>query len=125
MRRNTNIMWPLFQVLKPNRRFSQCVQPSPSIRFFGFWDLFYREKERAAMADVTVVVSTDLPVKRPREEEENCVSALTESMDVEANQELNGISTVIPGWFSEISPMWPGEFSFKFLLLFSCFCEIA
>jgi hypothetical protein len=24
----------------------------------------------------------------------------------------NGISTVIPGWFSEISPMWPGTFLF-------------
>jgi spermidine synthase len=22
----------------------------------------------------------------------------------------NGISAVIPGWFSEISPMWPGMF---------------
>ncbi|PIN10093.1 Spermidine synthase [Handroanthus impetiginosus] len=26
------------------------------------------------------------------------------------------ISSVIPGWFSEISPMWPGNLVFFFLL---------
>lgn len=30
------------------------------------------------------------------------------------------ISSVIPGWFSEISPMWPGGF-FRLYILFS-FC---
>ena len=28
--------------------------------------------------------------------------------------ESDGISSVIPGWFSEISQMWPGEFFFLF-----------
>ncbi|XP_024987362.1 spermidine synthase 1 isoform X1 [Cynara cardunculus var. scolymus] len=43
----------------------------------------------------------DLPMKKPREGEENGAIATA-----------NGggcISSVIPGWFSEISPMWPGE----------------
>ncbi|XP_019420206.1 PREDICTED: spermidine synthase 1 isoform X2 [Lupinus angustifolius] len=39
-------------------------------------------------AEENVVESTDFPVKENNE---------------------NGISSVIPGWFSEISPMWPGE----------------
>ncbi|XP_024023875.1 spermidine synthase 1 [Morus notabilis] len=30
-------------------------------------------------------------------------------MDAAAAKSPNSISTVIPGWFSEISPMWPGE----------------
>lgn len=60
------------------------------------------------MAEETIVVPTDLPVKRPREEEENGVSASIATMEVEGSQEPNGISTVIPGWFSEISPLWPG-----------------
>ncbi|KAI3938287.1 hypothetical protein MKW92_048182 [Papaver armeniacum] len=52
------------------------------------------------MADQnTVVAASDLPIKRPREEDE--VEATTKAPD--------GISSVIPGWFSEISPMWPGE----------------
>lgn len=51
------------------------------------------------MADQnTVVAASDLPIKRPREEDE--VEATTKAPD--------GISSVIPGWFSEISPMWPG-----------------
>ncbi|KAL0915469.1 hypothetical protein M5K25_015888 [Dendrobium thyrsiflorum] len=37
--------------------------------------------------------------KRPREGEDN------NGNDVAAN----GISAIIPGWFSEMSPMWPGE----------------
>ncbi|XP_042062738.1 spermidine synthase 1-like isoform X2 [Salvia splendens] len=40
----------------------------------------------------------ELPVKRPREEMEANNGAVPECM-----------SSVIPGWFSEISPMWPGE----------------
>ncbi|XVF02433.1 hypothetical protein REPUB_Repub04eG0175100 [Reevesia pubescens] len=53
----------------------------------------------------------DLPVKRPREDEENGVSAAMETEgDINNNfKEGDGISSVIPGWFSEISPMWPGE----------------
>ncbi|XWS22577.1 hypothetical protein CRYUN_Cryun29cG0048500 [Craigia yunnanensis] len=57
----------------------------------------------------------DLPVKRPREEE-NGVSAAA-AMEMEGDndnisnhvKEADGISSVIAGWFSEISPMWPGE----------------
>ncbi|KAF3945471.1 hypothetical protein ACB098_03G150800 [Castanea mollissima] len=63
------------------------------------------------MAEESVVGSTDFHVKRPREEEEeNGVSAVT--MEVEGSnkeQQPDCISAVIPGWFSEISPMWPGE----------------
>lgn len=62
------------------------------------------------------VSCADLPVKRPREDEENGVSsaAAVVAMEMEADtnntsKEVDGISSVIPGWFSEISPMWPGE----------------
>ncbi|XP_043726136.1 spermidine synthase 1-like [Telopea speciosissima] len=64
-------------------------------------------------------VSDDLPVKRPREGEgeamidnnENGFSASSLSIQMENGNgnEPNCISSVIPGWFSEISPMWPGE----------------
>lgn len=50
--------------------------------------------------------SVDVPVKRPREEEENGVSTSAVGMETEGNPDY--ISSVIPGWFSEISPMWPG-----------------
>ncbi|GAV88212.1 Spermine_synth domain-containing protein [Cephalotus follicularis] len=50
--------------------------------------------------------SNDLPVTRPRESEENGLSV----MDTETiNHHNDSISPVIPGWFSEISPLWPGE----------------
>lgn len=77
------------------------------------------------------VSCADLPVKRPREDEENGVSsaAAAVAMEMEADtnntsKEADGISSVIPGWFSEISPMWPGSFfnspnSPLFLLIFS------
>lgn len=62
------------------------------------------------MASESVVESSDLPVKRQRDEEENGVSVSTVSVDMEGCKDSgdNGISSVIPGWFSEISPMWPG-----------------
>ncbi|KAK1554026.1 hypothetical protein Q3G72_006767 [Acer saccharum] len=64
--------------------------------------------ETGAAAAAAVV--NDLPVKRPRDDDEdiekNGVSAV--SMETEPNN-TNSISAVIPGWFSEISPMWPGE----------------
>lgn len=61
----------------------------------------------------------ELPVKRPREEEEENGGV---SVDMEMN---NGgstplpesMSSVIPGWFSEISPMWPGDFLEMFVLV--------
>ncbi|KAJ0037382.1 hypothetical protein Pint_23014 [Pistacia integerrima] len=46
---------------------------------------------------------SDLPVKRPRDDEQEINGSI--SMETESNY----ISSVIPGWFSEISPMWPGE----------------
>lgn len=66
------------------------------------------------MAEEGVVSSTELPVKRPREEEENMsenhdTGDSTLSMETESNKEPECISSIIPGWFSEISPMWPGE----------------
>ncbi|XP_074297618.1 spermidine synthase 1-like isoform X2 [Silene latifolia] len=56
---------------------------------------------------------SELPVKRPSEEEmaenKNGVNGGV-SMDTEQQpQQPNGPSAIIPGWFSEISPMWPGE----------------
>ncbi|KAI3839127.1 hypothetical protein MKW98_006025 [Papaver atlanticum] len=47
----------------------------------------------------SVVDATDFPIKKTREEDE--VEATTKAPD--------GISSVIPGWFSVTSPMWPGE----------------
>lgn len=78
----------------------------------------------AAETESVVVESSDLPMKRQREEdeEENGVSAAsTVSMDTDTdgatkNPDFN--SNVIPGWFSEISPMWPGWFSSLFNSLF-------
>ncbi|CAI0627452.1 unnamed protein product [Linum tenue] len=63
------------------------------------------------MAQETASVPTDLPVKRPREEEQNGASATGGAMETENSTDNGtpGISSVIPGWFSEISPMWPGE----------------
>ncbi|KAM2657109.1 hypothetical protein EV1_012513 [Malus domestica] len=61
------------------------------------------------MADEIVVGSADLPVKRPREEEENGAEAATSAVSMEADggKESDSVSAVIPGWFSEISLMWP------------------
>ena len=60
-------------------------------------------------------VTADLPVKRQREdgesEDNGGVSVSVELEDSGCNHnELENMSSVIPGWFSEISPMWPGEF---------------
>nr|AFK40887.1 unknown [Lotus japonicus] len=51
-------------------------------------------------------VAADLPVKRQREEEEEDQQNGLSQNDSSTPQ---GLSAVIPGWFSEISPMWPGE----------------
>ncbi|OVA03733.1 Spermidine/spermine synthases family [Macleaya cordata] len=64
---------------------------------------------------VSATPVSDLPVvKRPREGEENDaengVSASSVSMEMDdGTKKPDYISSVIPGWFSEISPMWPGE----------------
>ncbi|XP_061371394.1 spermidine synthase 2 [Gastrolobium bilobum] len=57
------------------------------------------------------MATENVVVKRQRDEEENGVSVSTVSMDIEGGKDpnCNGISSVISGWFSEISPMWPGE----------------
>ncbi|KAK4358229.1 hypothetical protein RND71_023839 [Anisodus tanguticus] len=67
------------------------------------------------MADECAFVKgTELPLKRPREEKEE-----EKSVEMEVANNSNGctnnekespyISSVLPGWFSEISPLWPGE----------------
>ncbi|WOK92988.1 spermidine synthase 1 [Canna indica] len=43
-------------------------------------------------------------VKKPRPNEEACGDGVPA-----AAPSANGISAVIPGWFSEMSPLWPGE----------------
>ncbi|KZV14903.1 hypothetical protein F511_40501 [Dorcoceras hygrometricum] len=59
--------------------------------------------------------ATDLPLKRPREEgNQEANGGATMELNNGgggASEELpDCISAVIPGWFSEISPMWPGKF---------------
>ncbi|KAK9090468.1 hypothetical protein Sjap_023645 [Stephania japonica] len=54
--------------------------------------------------------SSDLPVKRPREGDEAMGDNTNGLNGTSAPAEPpRGVSSVIPGWFSEISPMWPGE----------------
>ncbi|KAM0988513.1 hypothetical protein ACFX2A_012661 [Malus domestica] len=61
------------------------------------------------MTDEIMVGSADLPMKRPREDEENGAEAATSvvSMETDGGKELNSVSAVIPRWLSEISLMWP------------------
>ncbi|XP_010477685.1 PREDICTED: spermidine synthase 1 [Camelina sativa] len=78
---------------------------SLSRRFFG-------SLSRASTAmDAKESSATDL--KRPREEEAaDNGSAAVASMETENGDQTKEpacFSTVIPGWFSEMSPMWPGE----------------
>lgn len=59
----------------------------------------------------------ELPVKRPRVDEEEVNGGASAEMEVNngAVEELpESMSSVIPGWFSEMSPMWPGDFHFDF-----------
>lgn len=57
--------------------------------------------------------STDSPLKRQREDEVNGVSDT-----LSKEPQPNGLSSVIPGWFSEISPMWPGSISLITFFIF-------
>ncbi|CAN1320983.1 Spermidine synthase 2 [Linum perenne] len=65
--------------------------------------------------NTAAAISTDLPAKRPRDQDQNGTSAAAagEAMETEtavvADNGTSNLSAVIPGWFSEISPMWPGE----------------
>lgn len=63
----------------------------------------------------------ELPVKRPREEEEEENGGVSVEMEVNNGGSTalpESMSSVIPGWFSEISPMWPGDFLEMFV--FGC-----
>jgi len=76
----------------------------------GFWEGRERGYLYKLMAEEGVVLGTDLPVKRPREEE-NMIENNGNGVSMETDETKNkpqGLSAVIPGWFSEISPMWPG-----------------
>ncbi|OVA07614.1 Spermidine/spermine synthases family [Macleaya cordata] len=67
-------------------------------------------EENGSVASSALV--SDLPVKRSREGEilsdNNNEKGISVEM-VEDSKVPECISSVIPGWFSEISPMWPGE----------------
>ncbi|GAA0170961.1 transferase [Lithospermum erythrorhizon] len=56
------------------------------------------------------IVDCESPLKRPGEEgqrmEEDGIKLNNNNND---NKSVAGISSIISGWFSEISPMWPGE----------------
>ncbi|KAK8615933.1 hypothetical protein V6N13_017503 [Hibiscus sabdariffa] len=80
------------------------TREGPTQRFLFFSRLGVSMAEESGAP----VSCADLPVKRPREEEENGVSSVAMEMEGDTNK-ADGISSVIPGWFSEISPMWPGE----------------
>ncbi|RWW01168.1 hypothetical protein BHE74_00022021, partial [Ensete ventricosum] len=59
---------------------------------------------------------------RPSEEadceRERQSDGVPEAPSGEHGQPANGVSSVIPGWFSEISPLWPGPSVLFFLILF-------
>ncbi|KAJ8569815.1 hypothetical protein K7X08_006392 [Anisodus acutangulus] len=66
------------------------------------------------MADECAFVKgTELPLKRPRQEEgeKSAGMEVTNHSNGCSNNEKESpyISSVLPGWFSEISPLWPGE----------------
>lgn len=84
------------------------------------------------MAEAAAQSVGELPVKRPRaEEEENGGVSVEMEVNNGAVTELpECMSSVIPGWFSEMSPMWPGDFLFThcvfssisfFATVFLCF----
>ena len=65
-----------------------------------------------AECGVPEVPGEEVAVKRARASEEsvenNGNGAAAAAGSAEDGKPVDGISTVIPGWFSEISPMWPG-----------------
>lgn len=99
-----------------------CVKGLNSRNLFSFWPI--NRQDFVVMADECAIVKgTELPVKRPREEEEEeaeMEAANNNGCSANDKQESSPyISSVLPGWFSEISPLWPGLF-FSFVLLL-CF----
>lgn len=62
-------------------------------------------------AESVVEMESSMKKHRDGDEKNNDVSVNTVYMDVDGSDKDpsgNGVSSVIPGWFSEISPMWPG-----------------
>lgn len=62
-------------------------------------------------AESMVELESSMKEHRDDDEKSNGFSVSAVSMDVEGGDKDpsgNGVSSVIPGWFSEISPMWPG-----------------
>jgi len=53
-------------------------------------------------------MEAEAAAKRARETAEDAVAAGAGADSAAGAGEQAGISAVIPGWFSEISPMWPG-----------------
>ncbi|XP_023536704.1 spermidine synthase 1-like [Cucurbita pepo subsp. pepo] len=51
-------------------------------------------------SDNSSALASDLSVKRSGNEDQN---------GTPPSSQPDSISSVVPGWFSEISPMWPGE----------------
>lgn len=66
---------------------------------------------RGAAMDVKEASATDL--KRPREEDDigSAAAAMEAAENGDQIKEPACFSSVIPGWFSEMSPMWPGLFT--------------
>ncbi|XP_038975254.1 spermidine synthase 1-like [Phoenix dactylifera] len=67
-----------------------------------------------AECGVPVAPGEEVAAKRVRASEEGAENngngaAAAVAAAAEDGKPVNGISAVIPGWFSEISPMWPGE----------------
>lgn len=60
------------------------------------------------MAEDGIVGSNELSVKRPREDEPNNGVSAPNTVAMESESD-DSISSIMNGWFSEISPMWPGE----------------
>lgn len=75
---------------------------------FSFSRRFFVRFSRAITMDAKEYSATDL--KRPREEDDNgsAAAAVMETENGVQTKEPACFSTVIPGWFSEMSPMWPG-----------------
>ncbi|XP_068642345.1 spermidine synthase 1 [Aristolochia californica] len=53
--------------------------------------------------------ATEMPIKRPRECSGTEYNGVNVENMVEEGKEADCFSSIIPGWFSEINPMWPGE----------------
>ncbi|XP_077216767.1 spermidine synthase 1 [Tasmannia lanceolata] len=89
----------------------------PHREFLGSIGFLEKRVERKFMAEETAFAS-DLSIKRQRahddfdgKNDENNVNGISSSVSIEMEngKEPDFISSIIPGWFSEISPMWPGE----------------